>query len=84
MEVHRLRGQIRAAAAGLCHSHNNAGSKLHLHPMLHLQQCWVLNPLSQGRGKTSLLTDTGWAVNLLSHNRNSLSVFTMPFSSLSC
>ena len=30
------RGQIRAAAAGLCHSHSKAGSR----------QCWILNPLT--------------------------------------
>ena len=30
MEVPRLGGPIRATAAGLCHSHDNARSKLHL------------------------------------------------------
>ena len=29
-------GQIRDVAAGLCHSHSNAGSKLHLQPTPHL------------------------------------------------
>ena len=32
MEVPRLGGQIRAAAADLYHSHSNAGSELHLCP----------------------------------------------------
>ena len=32
----QARGQIRATAAGLHNSHNNAGSELHLKPMLHL------------------------------------------------
>ena len=30
----RAKGQIRAAAAGLHHSHGNAGSELNLQPML--------------------------------------------------
>ena len=30
------KGQIRAAAVGLCHSHSNAGFDLHLHPKLQL------------------------------------------------
>ena len=28
----QARGHIGAVAAGLCHSHSNAGSKLHLQP----------------------------------------------------
>jgi len=32
----QARGQIRAAAAGLHHSHSNAGSELHLQPTLQL------------------------------------------------
>ena len=32
----QARGQIRAAAAGLCHSHSNAGSEPHLQPMTQL------------------------------------------------
>ena len=32
----RARGQIRAAAASLHHSHSNTGSELHLQPMLQL------------------------------------------------
>ena len=37
------RGWIRASAAGLCCS---------------LQQCWILNPLSEARGQTCILIDT--------------------------
>ena len=32
----QVRGQIAAAAAGLCHSHSNARSQLPLQPMLQL------------------------------------------------
>ena len=32
IEIPRLGGLSRAAAAGLHHSHSNAGSKLHLRP----------------------------------------------------
>ena len=38
----QARGRIRAAAAGLHHSHSNAGSKLHLQPMPQLTA--TLNP----------------------------------------
>ena len=37
-----------------------------------LQQCWILNPLSEARNRTSTLMDTSWVLNLLSHNGNSL------------
>ena len=40
------RGQIRAAAAGLYHSHGNAKSERYLQPIL---QRWILNPLSEAR-----------------------------------
>ena len=39
------RVQIGASAAGLYHSHSNAGSELHLQPMLQLWQCQILTPL---------------------------------------
>ena len=39
--------QIRATAAGLCHSHSNTGSK-HVCDLHHSsQQCHILNPLSK-------------------------------------
>ena len=37
-----------------------------------LQQCRILNLLSEIRDRTHILTDTGWVPNLLSHDRNSL------------
>ena len=39
----QARGGIGAAATGLYHSQGNTGSKPHL------QQCWILNPLSEAR-----------------------------------
>ena len=50
MEVPRLRGQIRAAAASLHHSHGNVESKPHLRPTP--QQRQILNPLSEARDQT--------------------------------
>ena len=32
---------------------------------------WILNPLSEARGRKCVLMDTSWALNLLSPNRNS-------------
>ena len=54
------RGPIRAAAAGLCHSHSNTGS---------------YNPLSEARDQTWIFMDTSRVRNPLSHNRNSLNLF---------
>ena len=34
-------------------------------------QCQILNPLSEARDQTHVLTDTSWVLNPLSHNRNS-------------
>ena len=39
------RGRIRAIAAGLCHSHINMGSRLHLHHSS--WQCQILNRLGK-------------------------------------
>ena len=50
------RGQIGAAASGLCHSHSNARSKLPFDLHRGLQQCQILNPLS--RDQTHVLMDT--------------------------
>ena len=44
------RGQIGAAVAGLCHSHDNAGSKLHLRPTLQLVAMPDPEPTEQGQG----------------------------------
>ena len=35
------------------------------------QQCWILNPLSEARDRTSILMDTSQVCNLLSYNENS-------------
>ena len=66
------RGRIRAAAAGLHHSHSNTRSELHLQPTLSsFWQHWILNPLSKARDQTCILLDTSWILNLLSHKGNS-------------
>ena len=53
----QARGRIRAAAAGLHHSPSNTRYKGHLWSMLHLHQCWILNPLSEAGGGTCILMD---------------------------
>ena len=51
--VSQARGPIGATAAGLCHSHSNAGSEPHLLPTQQLLwQCRILNPLSEARDQT--------------------------------
>ena len=45
----QARGRIRATAAGLHHSHSNAGSKLRLRPTLQLTETPVLYPLIEAR-----------------------------------
>ena len=37
-----------------------------------LQQCWILNPLSQRRGQTHILLDTSHMLKPLNYNGNSL------------
>ena len=41
------------------------------------QQQWILNPLSETRDWTCILVHTVWALNLLSHSRNSLEIIFM-------
>ena len=58
-------GQIRAAAAGLHHSHINAGSKPHLLPIRR-----ILNPVREARDWTCILMGTSqihyhWAMTKL-------------------
>ena len=48
----QARGQVRAGAAGLHHSHSSAGSKAHLRPTPQLTQHWILSPLSEARDQT--------------------------------
>ena len=75
------RGWIRAAAAGLHHSHSNTRSEPHLQPALQLAATLILNPLSEARDQTCILMDTMSGFNPLSHNRNTLSSLLLTFSS---
>ena len=54
----QARGRIRATAASLHHSHNNARSEPHLHLTLQLM---ILNPLSKAGDRTCVLIDTSQA-----------------------
>ena len=57
----QARGQIRATAASLCHSHSNARSEPHLDHLHHRSwQRWILNPLSKARSQTGILMGTRW------------------------
>ena len=53
----QARGQMWATAAGLCHTHSNAGSE----PVCDLhhssRQCRILNPLIEARDQTHVLMD---------------------------
>ena len=40
-------------------------------PSHSLPQCRILNPLSEARDQTHILTETCWVLNLLGHNGNS-------------
>ena len=51
----QARGPKGAVAAGLCNSHSNAGCALHYS----LQQCGILNPLSEAKDQTCVHVDTG-------------------------
>ena len=57
----QARGQIRVAAADLCHSHSNAGSLTH--------------SLIEARDRTPILMNTSQVDTPLSHSRNSNSFF---------
>ena len=52
------RDHIRAVAVGLHHSHSNTRPKPRLQPTPCFQQCWILNPLSEARDGTCVLTET--------------------------
>ena len=56
MEVPMLRVEIRAATEVYTIA---MGDPSHLYDLCHsLQQCWILNPLSEARDPTHILTDT--------------------------
>ena len=68
----QARGQIRAAATGLCHSHSNVGLSCVCDLQWSLRQGRLLNPLSKTRDRTHILMDnTSQVLNLLSHSGNS-------------
>ena len=54
----QARGRIGAAAAGLCRSHSNTKSELHLQPTQQLEATPILNLLSRARDWTHILLDT--------------------------
>ena len=55
----QARGQIRAVAAGLHHSHSNSGSS-HVCRLHHSsRQHRIVNPLSEARDRTCILMDAG-------------------------
>ena len=54
----QARGWIGTAATGLCHSHSNAGSKLHCDLHCSSQQLQILKPLSGARDGAWNLMDT--------------------------
>ena len=67
----QARGLTGAVATGLGHSHSNAGSKAHLWPTPHSQQCQILSPLRKSQASISQ-THGSWSDSfLLHHDRNS-------------
>ena len=54
----QARGQIRATAAGLNHSHSNGRSKPPPQPTHRLWQCWISDPLNKARYQTRIFKDT--------------------------
>ena len=57
----QARGRIIAVAAGLCHSHSNAGSKQYLWPTSQLTATPDSQPIvSKARNRTCILMDASW------------------------
>ena len=56
----QAKGQIRAAAADLRHSHSNAGSKPRLKPIPQLMAMWIPNPRIVAKDQTHILMNTSW------------------------
>ena len=69
------RGQIIAAAAGLCHSHGNTRSQPHLLPILQLVAMPDPWPTKWGQGSNPHAHKLCRILNLLSHNGNSYNEF---------
>ena len=60
----QARGQIRAVAAGLYHSHSNARSEPCLQSAPQPQQRRILNPLHKASNGTHILMDSSWVCYL--------------------
>ena len=56
----QARGQIRATAATLHHSHSHAGSGSICNLHHTLWQCWIPDPLSEARDQAQIHMDTSW------------------------
>ena len=57
-EISRARGRIGAAAARLHHSHGNTNQSCFYDLHRSLWQCRILNPLSEARDRTLILSET--------------------------
>ena len=71
----QARGWIGVAATSLHHSHSNSGSKLHLWPAPKLVVMPDPQPTERGQRSNPHPHGTSWVHKLLSHNRNSLSIY---------
>ena len=79
--ISSARGQIRASAASLWHSHSKADLSCVCDLCHSLQQLWILKPLSQPASSQRLHR----VLNPLSHNRNSpISFFVLESALSSC
>ena len=70
----QARGLIAAAAASLHHSHSNAGSEVHLRPILQLTA--MPDPLTHW-ARSGIKPASSGILQLLSHNRNSLYIHNL-------
>ena len=71
----QAKGQIRAVATGLRHSHSHVGSEPYLQPTLSSWQCGIFNPLNKARDGTCVLMGASQIRFLLSHDANPLLAF---------
>ena len=70
----QARGCIRTAAADLHHSHSKADPRHICDLHCRMGQRGILNLLNEARDQTRIHVDTGWVLNPLNHNGNSLQV----------